>query len=125
MIEVQADDLLLGVAPLQLHRYDPLDRLLQCSLHNIVCMRGVELLSELLGDRTTTAGVLVAHDDGAEESSQYAHHIDATVVGKSLVLRGDQRVNERGSEVVVVRMDAIIVLQGKCPQYLTILADHL
>ena len=88
-------------------------------------MRGVELLSELLGDRTTTAGVLVAHDDGAEESSQYAHHVDAAMVGKSLVLRRDQRVNERGSEVIVVCMYAVIILHGKGPQHLTILADHL
>ena len=69
IIEVHGDDFLLRIVALQFHGNYPLNGFLHSTLINIICLGAIELFSQLLGDSTSTASLLLAHDHALDHGT--------------------------------------------------------
>ncbi len=106
-VEVHIDDFLLGVEPLELYGYHPLDRLLQRTLEDVGRGLRIELLGKLLGYCRAAARRLVAHQYGLDDRAGERAEVDARMALKPHVLGGYKRIDDMGRHVLVVAVCAV------------------
>ena len=110
VVEVHSDDLLLGEVSLQLDGDDPLNRLLQHALQRAVGLLRIELLGKLLRDGGTATSLVVAEDASLDDGTAQGDIVDAGVLVETLVLGGDQRMDEVGADTVVIDRHTVAVV---------------
>ena len=107
LVEVHLDNLVLGVIALKLDGDDPLDGLLKGALKDVVRLRRIELLGELLGDGTATTGTLLAHDDALDDGTSDGPQIHTRMIIETRVLGSNQGICQVGRHLVKVHIDAV------------------
>ena len=77
VVEIEGDDLLLGVIALQLDGYHPLYGFLEEALHGAAGCLAIQLLRQLLGDGGASSGIGLSHDSSLHDGSAQGTEVDA------------------------------------------------
>ena len=109
LVEVHRQDLFLRVVALQLDGDDPLDGFLEETLQRVLRAGRIELLGQLLGDGTAAAGILLHQDAALHNSTEQGLGVDARMLGKAHVFRGDEGVDDVGRQVLITHVDAVFL----------------
>ena len=107
LIEIHLHDFILGVELFNLDGDCPLDGFLQGTFKDIGRFGRIELLRQLLCNRTTAAGTLVAHNHTLDKRAKERLHINAGVLFKSHIFGGDESVFQVGRHLLEIHIGAI------------------
>ena len=77
VVEIEGDDLLLGVIALQLDGYHPLYGFLEEALHGAAGCLAIQLLRQLLGDGGASSGIGLSHESSLHDGSAQGTEVDA------------------------------------------------
>ena len=92
VVEIEGDNLLLGIVSLQPDGNHPLYRFLQQSLQRTPCLLGIELLGKLLGDGTATAGIGLSQDSTLDDGTSQGTVVDTRMLIETGILGSHQRL---------------------------------
>ena len=109
LVEVHRQDLFLRVVAFQFDGDDPLDGFLEETLQRVLRAGRIELLGQLLGDGTAAAGVLLEEEAALHHGTEQGLDVDARMLGKAYVFRGDEGVDDVGRQVLITHVDAVFL----------------
>ena len=125
LVEVHREDFLFGVVVFQLYGNHPFDGLLEQTLHHVARTGRIELLGELLGDGASATGILLHQDAALHHGTEQGDGVDARMLDKAHVLRGYQRIDDVGRQVVVAHEHAVLLAVRVGAQHLPVLREDL
>ena len=117
IIEIERKDFLFGVMALQLDSDDPLYGFLHESARGALRGRRIELLGQLLGDGTTTSGLVMAQESAFHNGTSQGTDIDARMFIETDIFRGHKGLKDVGGDTVVINKDAIFVARPRTDDF--------
>ena len=125
LIEVHIDDFLFGIVALQTDGNDPLNGLLEESLGQTFDAGGVQLFGQLLRDGTTATTATLAHQSAFHNGPEESTDIDSAVIREAHVLRGYERLNQIGGQILIAGIKSVVLAVGKAPETLSVGRNEL
>ncbi|OAV73763.1 hypothetical protein Barb7_02866 [Bacteroidales bacterium Barb7] len=125
LVEVHIDNLLLRVKPFETDGYHPFNRLLEDTFKHIFRAGREKLFGKLLGNGTPAAAAFLHQYAALYHGTQQAQHINAAVIGKADVFRGNQGFDKVGGKVFIRHIDTVVHAVGIAAEYLPVRRDDL